>query len=210
MPVDDVKSLLPAFGVVLPEGATLKGGVIQTDMTAEGPIDKMGITGTANITRTLLTGFDLAGKLAVLAKLAGIKPDPETEIETLASRVHMTPEGIRVNDMQLIVPSLGELAGDGIINPDQSLDFKMQAQVKTSGGVGLALSQLMNRGAGSGKLTIPFFIRGTASKPKFVPDVKNAAGGLLGSQFSSPGGEEGEKSGTEKAIGDALKNLFGK
>lgn len=209
MPVNDVKSLLPAFGIFLPDGASLEGGVINTDMTAEGLIEKIGITGTANISKTLLTGFDLAGKMAVIAKLAGIKSNPETEIETLASSVRMTPEGIRVNGLQLVVPDIGELSGDGVIKPDQSLDFKMRAQVKTSGGVGLALTQLMNRGGGSGKLTIPFFIRGTASEPKFIPDLKNAAGGLLGSQFSGQSSEEGETSGTEKAIGDVLKNLFG-
>jgi AsmA protein len=210
MPVDDVKSLLPAFGVILPKGASLEGGVINTDMTAEGPLEKMGITGSADITKTQLTGFDLAGKMAVLAKLAGLKSDPTTDIETLASKVQMTPQGIRINDIQLIVPAIGDLAGNGSISSDQALDFKMQAQVKSSGGIGTALSQLTGRGGGSGVLTIPFLIQGTASDPKFLPDLKNAAGSILGNQFSKQGDEKEEKSGTEKAIGDALKNLFGK
>jgi AsmA protein len=209
MPVEDVKSLLPAFGIVLPKGATLEGGVVNTDMTAEGPIEKMRIAGSTDIAKTRLTGFDLAGKMAVLAKLAGIKSDPETDIETLASRVLMTPEGISVNDIRLVVPAIGELSGNGVISPDQSLDFTMRAQVKTSGGMGLALTQLMSGSGKGGTLTIPFFIRGTASDPKFVPDLKNAAGGILGSQFSGQSGQEGEKKGTEKVIGDALRNLLG-
>jgi hypothetical protein len=147
--------------------------------------------------------------MAVVAKLAGIKTNPETVIETFASKVRVTPAGIRVNDLNLDVPDLGKLAGNGIINPDQSMDFKMKAQVITSGGVGGALTQLMNRGGGSGKMSIPFFIRGTTSEPKFVPDVKGTAEGILESQFSEQSGQEGEASGTEKAIGDALKSLFG-
>ncbi len=208
MPADDIKSLLPAFGVVLPDGASLEGGVLSTDMTAEGPVDALTITGSSDLSNSRLVGFDLAGKLAVVAKLAGINPDPETEIETFASRVRVTAQGIRVNDIRLIVPSLGELYGDGTVSPDQALDFQMRALVNASGGVGAALTQLTG-GSGSGKMNIPFFIRGTASEPKFVPDVSKAATGILGSQFSGQSGEEGETPSTGKAIGDALKNLFG-
>jgi AsmA protein len=208
MPVDDLQTLLPAFGVVLPKGASLKGGLINTDMTAEGPIEKMRINGTAGVSDTLLTGFDLAGKIAVLAKLAGIQSNPETEIETLASRVQMTPEGTRIDNIQLVVPAIGELTGNGVISPDQALDFKMRAQVTASGGIGAGLTRLV--GGGSGKLTIPFFIRGTASEPKFVPDVKNTAGSILESQFSTGSGEEGEQKDAGKILGDTLKGLFGK
>lgn len=207
MPVDDLQTLLPAFGVVLPKGTSLKGGLINTDMTAEGPIEKMRINGTADVSDTLLTGFDLAGKIAGLAKLAGIQSNPETEIETLASRIQMTPEGTRIDNIQLVVPAIGELTGNGVISPDQALDFKMRAQVTASGGIGAGLTRLV--GGGSGKLTIPFFIRGTASEPKFVPDVKNAAGSILGSQFSTGSGKEGEQKDVGKAIGDTLKGLFG-
>jgi AsmA protein len=210
MPVDDIKSLLPAFGVVLPKGASLEGGVLNTNMTAEGPVDAMTITGSSDLSNSRLAGFDLAGKLAVLAKLAGINPESETQIETFASGVRVTNQGISVNDIRLIVPSLGELYGDGIVSPDQSLDFKMRALVKAAGGIGTALTRLTGGGGNSGKMTIPFFIQGTASEPKFVPDVKNAATSILGSQLSGQGGEEGEAPSTGKAIGDALKSLLGK
>jgi len=208
MPVDDVKGLLPAFGVVLPKGATLEGGVLSTDISAEGPVDALTITGSADVDNTSLAGFDLAGKLAVLAELANIKSDPKTQIQTLASRVRMTTEGINVNDIKLIVPAIGELTGAGVVSPEQALDFRMKAAVKASGEVGSALKQVLG-GSGGGKITIPFFVRGTASEPKFVPDVKNAAGSFLESQLSGQGDEDGEASGTRKAIGDALKGIFG-
>lgn len=206
MPVEDMKTLLPAFGVVLPKGADLEGGVLNADMTASGPIDRMNIIGSADIANTSLVGFDLAGKMAVLAQLAGIKSDPKTNIETLASSMRMTPEGIRINPIKLVVPSLGELTGSGIINPDQSLDFKMRALLKAAGGSTGGLTQLI--GGRGGPLTIPFFIRGTAADPKFVPDVGGAAGSIIGSRFSGQDDGEGDTS-PEKAIGDALKGLFG-
>jgi AsmA protein len=206
MPVEDMKTLLPAFGIVLPKGADLEGGVLNADMTASGLIDKMNITGSADISNTILVGFDLAGKMAALAQLAGIKSDTRTDIETLASTMRMTPDGIRINPIKLVVPSMGELDGSGVINPDQSLDFKMKANLKTSGGLGGGLANLM--GGGSGQVTLPFFIRGTASDPKFVPDAAGAAGSILKSRFSGQGDEEGESS-PGKAIGDAIKGLFG-
>ncbi|MEJ2109395.1 MAG: AsmA family protein [Acidobacteriota bacterium] len=208
MPVDDVKGLLPAFGVVLPKGASLEGGVVNTNMTATGPVDALTIAGSSDVSNSRLAGFDLAGKMAVLNNLTGIQSDSETLIETLASSVRATPQGIRVSDIKLVVPAIGELSGDGTVSPEQALNFKMKALVKASGSVGSALSQLVRGRVGSGQMTIPFFVRGTASEPKFVLDVENAAGSLIKSQLSGQGDGE-EKSGTEKAIGDALKNLFG-
>ena len=59
MAVNDVESLLPAFGVVLPSGASLQGGAVNMDMGAEGPLDRLVITGPLNISGTRLSGFDL-------------------------------------------------------------------------------------------------------------------------------------------------------
>jgi AsmA protein len=205
MPVQDLTALLPAFGITLPKGASLQGGGLTVDLTTEGPIEKMVIAGATDISKTRLAGFDLAGKMATVAKLAGLKPNAETEIEKFASKLRMSPEGIQVSALQLIVPALGELAGDGTIGPDQSLDFKMKALLKPAGGVAAGLAQLTK---GSG-LNVPFFVRGTASDPKFVPDVKNAAKGILSSVISGQSSKEGQ-SDTGKALGDALRGLFKK
>ncbi|HEY7406161.1 MAG TPA: AsmA family protein, partial [Candidatus Angelobacter sp.] len=59
MPVDDVAQLLPAFGVVLPSGASLQGGVINMDLNAEGPLDRLVINGPIHITGTHLSGYNL-------------------------------------------------------------------------------------------------------------------------------------------------------
>jgi hypothetical protein len=181
MPVEDLTALFPAFGITLPKGASLQGGSLNADLTAEGPMEKMVTAGTTEISRTRLVGFDLAGKMSALARLANIQSNQQTEIEKFSSGLRLAPEGIQVSDLQLILPALGELSGAGRIARDQSLDFTMQAMLKPSGG----LARL------SKGLNIPFSVRGTASDPKFIPDMKKAAGGLLGSATSGQGGGAG-------------------
>jgi AsmA protein len=208
MPVQDLTALLPAFGVTLPKGASLQGGVLNADLTAEGSVEKMVISGTANVLGTRLVGFDLAGKIgkmAVIASLAGIKPNQETEIEKFASSVKMTPESIQVSDLLLVMPALGRLSGAGSIAPDQSLNFTMQALLKPSGDLATGLARL----AKGDELNVPFFIRGAASDPKFVPDMKNAARSLLGSALSEKGADNGQAK-TGDILGNALRDLLKK
>jgi hypothetical protein len=78
----------------------------------------------------------------------------------------------------------------------------MRALLKPSGGVVGGLTKL----TGGNALNLPFFIRGTASDPKFVPDTKHAATSILGSVLS---GKDG-KSGTGTSVGDTLRGLFKK
>ena len=202
MPVQDLTTLLPAFGVTLPRGASLQGGSMNADLTAEGPIDKLITTGAADISKTRLVGFDLAGKMSALATMAGIQSNQQTDIERFASSVRMSPEGIQVSSLEMVIPSMGELSGVGKIAADQSLDFTMRALLKPSGGVAGELTRL----TGGNALNLPFFVRGTASDPKFVPDTKKAAGSILGSVIS---GKDG-KSGTGTSVGDTLRDLFKK
>jgi autotransporter translocation and assembly factor TamB len=183
MPVQDIKALLPAFGVTLPKGASLEGGTLDVNMLSEGILDKLVSTGTVELSKSRLAGYDLGIKLSAIATLAGIKPSRGTEIEKFSSDMRFSPEGIQVSKMQLIVPDLGELSGAGKVSSYQALDFKMSANLKPAGLIGAGLSRFTK----SDSMRVPFFIRGTASDPKFVPDVKNAA---------------------KQTIGDTLRNLF--
>lgn len=199
MPVQDMESLLPAFGVTLPRGTSLEGGSLKVDLTAAGPVDRLVTAGTAEISGTRLTGFDMAGKMAALASLTGIQSSNITDIETLASGMRLTAEGIHVRDILLIMPELGRLTGSGRIEPDQSLDFAMRATLKPSGSLGTGLGRLLKRDT----LNIPFFVRGTSSDPKFVLDAKNAAVGLFGSGLPSPDTEE-----TQDQEGDGVRGIL--
>jgi AsmA protein len=173
LPVDDLESLLPALGILLPAGSSLKGGTLSLDFGIHGPLDKMVITGTSKLEGSQLAGFDLGSKMALLSTLVGIQSRPDTSIENMSTELRIAPEGIQANNISLIVPAIGNLAGSGTINPAQALDFKMTARLPRTGVIGEA-SQL-SAFKQKGDLTLPFFIRGTAVKPEFIPDAKGMA-----------------------------------
>ena len=160
MPVDDLEAMLPALGVVLPPGATLKGGTLNTNLTIIGPVDKLVTTGTVRLENSAVAGFNLGSKLSAISALSGKSTGGnETTIQNFSSDVHVAPEGTRADNINLTVPSYGILTGAGTVSPSNALDFKMSASI-----------------AGEG---IPFFIQGTTSDPKFVPDMKGMANGML-------------------------------
>jgi AsmA protein len=179
MPVQELETLLPALGIVLPAGSRLAGGTATIIMTMEGAADKLVTQGSLALNNTRLTGFDLPKKMETIEKLAGIKGTPDTEIQTLSANVRVAPDGASAQDMRLIVPSIGELTGGGTVSPANQLDFKMSATVHTSG----LMAVVSNT-------PIPFTVEGTCTDPVFRPDVKavvkekvksieGAAGGLL-------------------------------
>jgi hypothetical protein len=65
-----------------------------------------------------------------------------------------------------------------------------------------------------GGTTIPFMIQGTASDPKFVPDVGGVAAGMLKSQLGCAGGSLANAgktgAGNPADAVNALSGLFGK
>jgi AsmA protein len=206
MPAEDLETLLPAIGVTLPKGASLQGGTLNADLNAEGPVEKVVTTGTIGLFNTRLTGFDLGAKMAAVASLAGIKPNATTEIEKFTSGVRIAPDGIQVSSLLLIVPSLGQLTGDGTVGSNSSLDFKMLANLHPSGGVVGGLARITGSSADS-SLKIPFSIRGTTSNPSFVPDTKGTAKSLLQSVVSGKGTKADD---TGDKLGDTLRGLLGK
>ncbi len=203
MPLQDLNPLLPAFGVLLPKGASIEGGVLDVELAAQGAIENMTMIGTAQITRAHLVGFDLTGKMAALAALADLKSKAATEIEKFLGQVRISHEGTQVEYLHLIVADLGELMGSGKIGPDRSLDFKMQATLRPKGGIAHGLTRLSG-----GTLHVPFFIRGTASDPKFIPDVGAAARNLLKSSILGRG--ESDQANEQKDLRRTVRDLFRK
>ena len=172
MAVDDVEGLLPAFGVNLPSGASLQGGVINMDMAADGPLDRLVITGPLNVSNTHLSGYNLSSKLGALAAFTGLKPSEDTLIQTLSSGLRVAPEGLRADNIILDVPAIGSLTGNGVVGNNNSMDFQMLLKLSNASG-GL----LGNLGGVSQTMQtkgIPFLIRGKTSSPVFTP----AMGGL--------------------------------
>ena len=159
MPVDDLEAMLPAIGVVLPPKSTLKGGTLSTAMTITGPVDKLVTVGTVKLENSALANFNLGSKLSSISALSGKSSGNDTVIQNFSSDVRVAPEGTKADNINLNVPSIGTVTGGGTVSPANELAFKMKADVSGMG--------------------IPFSVSGTTSDPKFVPDVKGMATGML-------------------------------
>jgi AsmA protein len=202
MPVDDLETLLPALGVVLPSGSSLQGGTLSSDLTISGPVNRLVIAGPVKLQNTKLAHFDMASKLSAISALGGTKTGPDTSIQNFSSNVNISPSGIQTQNIDLVIPAIGTMTGNGSVSPQNTLDYKMTASL--SGSVATGLSQLAG-GQGKGA-SIPFFIQGTASDPKFVPDVK----GMLGNQLSNRLGSQVPGGQNAQGVVNSITGLFGK
>ncbi len=187
MPVDDLEAMLPAVGVVLPPKATLKGGDLIVNVVSSGPVDKLVSTGSVKMENTQLANFNLGEKLGTaVSALSGKNTGNDTTIQNFSSDVKMSPAGTEANNVNLTVPAIGVLTGAGTVSPSNELAFKMKADV-----VGLV---------------VPFGVGGTTSDPKFTPDVKGMATGLLqGYLNQGKGNNQQQQNPVNSVIG-----LFGK
>ena len=212
MPVEDLQTLLPALGVELPKGSSLQGGTLSADLNINGPVNQMNITGPVKLANTKLAGFDMGSKLKAISALSGANTGPDTTIQNFSSDVHYSPSGIQTQNVNLVIPAIGTLTGSGTVSPQNALDYHMTAALN-----GAMVSGLSKMAGLSGKGTsIPFFIQGTASDPKFMPDVKGMVTGQLGSQLGSQlnkqlGGSnaQGGQNGAQGVV-NAIGGLFGK
>ncbi|MGH9517877.1 MAG: AsmA family protein [Terriglobales bacterium] len=206
MPVDDLETLLPALGVTLPSGSSLQGGTLTADMSVNGPVEKLVITGPVKLANTKLHGFDMGSKMSAISMLSGIKTGSDTEIQNFSSNVHVAPSGIQTSNVNLVVPSLGTVTGDGTVSPSNALDYKMKASLS-----GTAVSSVSSLAGLSGKgATVPFFIQGTASDPKFVPDVKGMLSSGLGKGLGKNLGSQVPGGQNTQGVVNAIGGLFGK
>jgi AsmA protein len=189
MPVDDLEAMLPAVGVILPPKATLKGGDLIVNVVSTGPVDKLVSTGSVKMENTQLANFNLGEKMgAAISALSGKNTGNDTTIQNFSSDVKMSPAGTEANNVNLTVPAIGVLTGTGTVSPSNELAFKMKADVQGTG--------------------IPFGITGTTSNPKFTPDVKGIATGLLQGYLNSQGKGNNQQQ-QQNPINNVI-GLFGK
>jgi AsmA protein len=171
LPVGNLVAMLPAFGVNLPPGSQLKGGTLNLDFLIVGPVDKLVTTGSFRLQNSSLAGFNLGSKLSSISALSGKSVQNNTNIQNFSSNVRVGPEGTRANNIDLVIPSLGTATGSGTVSPSDALDFHMKAD------------------------NIAFTIQGTTSDPKFMPDVKGMATGLLQNALGTNNGKKNPLSG---------------
>ena len=193
MSVDELESMLPALGVVLPSGSKLNGGTLSADLAITGPLDKLVISGPVRMSNTKLAGFDMGAKLGALSAFSGKAPsNPDTTIQNASLNARIAPEMTRADAINVTIPSLGVVTGAGTISPNGALDFQMIADLQT--GRSEARSERTGRGGDRGG--VPFKIQGTTSNPSFAPDVGGmAASAAKGAIQQSVSGVTGGKTG---------------
>ncbi len=190
LPVKDIEGLLPAVGVGLPAGASLEGGTITINLALDGAVDRLVTAGTVQLSNARLKGYDLNSKMKVLSALSGLKSSSsDTLIETLSSNVRIAPEGIRADNLNMVVPAMGSLTGNGTIAANHALNFHMVAKLSASSGMGQVAKNIPIMGGQGG--SIPFMIQGTTSQPVFVPDVAGMVKGAIPNPLQQQNGVGG-------------------
>jgi AsmA protein len=222
MSVGDLEGFLPAAGVVVPAGSKLQGGSLTMNLTISGPANKPVISGPINLSGAKLAGFSLKSKLGALGSIPGLGGGggggggSDTDIQTLSANVRNDPAGTKIDNLNLVMPSLGTVTGSGTVSAAGQLNFKLVANLAGAGGaltnmagaagsgVTGALSSLTGGGGGSksGNSGIPFIVQGTTSNPVVVPDVSGIAKNAL--KGSVPGGQGSPTSAATGLVGGLL------
>ena len=124
--------MLPAAGVNLPSGASLKSGSMDVNLAISGPVDKLVITGPVNLSNGDLAGFNLKSKLGALSSFAGLGGNSggnDTQIQKLSADIRVDPSGTQANNLDVIVPSIGTVTGNAAVSSSNKLSGKMNAKV---------------------------------------------------------------------------------
>src|SRR6185295_17533 len=175
MPVDDLQTMLPALGIILPSGSKLQGGNLSVNVGITGPVDKLVIVGPIRLAQTKLAGFNLSSKMSAISALSGAQSGSDTSIQNLSTDARVAPEGVRTQNINLTIPALGTVTGNGTISPAGALDYKMIASL--SGGAVAGLTQLAGIGGGGGNSrVIPGCSQGRMSARELMPELKGMVG----------------------------------
>jgi hypothetical protein len=160
-------------------------------------LDRLVTSGPIDVVNAKLGGFNLKSRASGLGALVGLPSGSDLLIQALKSKLRVAPDGIRADAINLIVPGLGTVIGDGMIGANNSLNFKMRAKLQGGGGLMGGASMLSTLGQSRGEL--PFLIQGTTSNPIFIPDMGSA---MTNSLKSPVQGAQG--------LGGMLGGFFGK
>ena len=187
--VDELESLLPMLGVVLPSGSKLQGGTLSTEMAISGPLNSLVIAGPVRMSNTKLAGFDMGSKLGALSAFRGKAPaNPDTVIQNASLNARVAPDMTRADAINVTIPSLGVVTGAGTISPNGALNFNMMADLQTN----RSEARTERTGRGGDRGGVSFRIQGTTSNPSFDADVGNLAGnaakGAIGGAVSDKTG----------------------
>ncbi len=172
LPLDNIQGVLPALGIQLPGGSTLHSGAVTASLAFDGPVDRMVITGSAELANAKLSGFDLGSRLSSIPGMRWLHPNSDLGIVSLRSHFRIAPQGMHISDFTSLISEIGGLSGDGDIDSSHHLQFHMAAHVATDGVLRSGLNYV---GLKSVPDDIPFLVEGTTAQPILLPDMKEVA-----------------------------------
>jgi len=184
VPIDGLQALMPAVGVKLPDGATLKGGTLSANFDIEGSAKDNVIAGSYEIKNTELVGYNLGSKIVGIAALGGIKTGDNTAIDISRADMRISKAGSESTNIYSVLPALGESTGSGTVSPSGALNFHLISKVTSAKGlnkIGVNLLTKLNSSSAAAKPStatgIPIDITGTAEKPVITADVSGLVKG---------------------------------
>ena len=188
VPIDELEAFLPALGVRLPQGSSLRGGTLTTALTVSGSTANPVISGPVRLNNTQLAGFDLGSKLQTLSQLTGGKigsaTGSGTNIRSLSMNIREAGGAIQTDNIALDVAGVGTATGAGTVSAAGALNYN----------VILKLTELAG-----------------GSAPGTKAAAANPAGGkaaLLGSLAGMIGGGAGGAAGGLGAVGGIASGIL--
>lgn len=197
VPAQDIENLLSVLGYSLPSGSNLKGGTLHAELALHGPLDHFVAEGPLKLSNVTLAGFSLASKLSGALGQGGAASGNDTVIKIAESALHYGPQGIRADNLNVEVASIGSVTGAGTVSASNELNFRLVAKLEGASPIAkLTQISLFNKGGG-----IPFRVEGNASNPQVTADIaglsktplnqlkipnKSQLGGLLGGLVKKP------------------------
>jgi AsmA protein len=115
--------------------------------------------------------------------------------------LHVDPAETQLSSLNVVVPSIATVTGNGTVSAAGQLNFKMSA--KLAGAMGSMTSVMSLGNKNSSANGIPFTITGTTSAPIFLPDVAGMAGNMAKDVGGAPVN-------AAKSATGAIGGLFGK
>lgn len=196
LPIDGLEQLLPAVGIRLPSGSSLRGGTLTATLNITGTPATLRVAGPAEIDNTRLAGYAVASNIEGLAgsiesKTAGPKASDSTDIRKFTAKVVSTPQSTQLNQIDCDMPLLGTATGSGTVAASGAMDFELKAKLNSSGGVGGALTAAVGNVAGvAGNLLhgaatkgVPISVTGTTAHPS----IRVRIGAMAKQQTSESG-----------------------
>jgi AsmA protein len=168
LPVDQLRPLMTAAGVHLPNNSTLKGGTLSMNVAVTGPTKSLVIAGPIALDNTSLVGFDISSKIHGIAALGGMKSGDTTRFDKLRVNVRIADSGVVADQIEAVIAGMGQLTGSGTISPANQLDFNLLVNVASANAMSKVGIGVITGFSGNG---VPIHVTGTPDDPYITANV---------------------------------------